>query len=166
MIGTAFLANLFSFPPEVHDLFPPCPIERIHEEERVLGKLPDDLRAMLRRFNGGALFIKSIELLTVFGFWMPYKKAGFEFQEEAGWFIERFTARWRSGVGQPTDWIIGITNYRALSRSSAQIRWYASGIQANGNGSLIQPHVASMNGPRTYWQRAKSTLRRPDETLA
>ena len=71
----AFLANLFSLPPEVHDLFPPCPIERIHEEERVLGKLPDDLRAMLRRFNGGALFIKSIELLTVFGFWMPYKKS-------------------------------------------------------------------------------------------
>lgn len=117
----AFMTDLASFPPGVHDLFPPCPLERIGEVERSLGRLPSDLMELFKRFNGGTLFNKSMQLLTIFGLWMPYETVGFEYLEEAGWFVEGITPRWRSSAERASDWVFGITNWGGLQVMGADL---------------------------------------------
>jgi hypothetical protein len=104
-----FLEEIRSFPPNVHKLRPPCPTERLREEESRFGTLPSDLVEMLRRFNGGELFVDAIPFLTLFGLSVP------DDPKTSDWFIDRFTPTWRSELGEPTDWVIGMTNYGGLS---------------------------------------------------
>jgi len=79
------------------------------EEELRLGKMPGDLIEMLKRFNGGRLFGDTVPLFNIFGLSLPSSRADLD------WFIDRYTPAWRrSAMGQPTDWVIGITNYGGL----------------------------------------------------
>jgi len=102
------LQKLRSFPSQTQNLRLPCVQERVMEEEVRLGQMPNDLAEMLRRFNGGELYIDAIPLITILGLSLPSDDV------TSDWFIDRLTPQWRSGAGQSTDWAIGMTNYGGM----------------------------------------------------
>ena len=99
---------LCAFPPHTQELRPPCPQERITEEERRLGQMPSGLVEMLHLFNGGKLFVKTSPIITIFGLTLDSDSTSLD------WFIDRFTPRWRATLGQTSDWVIGMTNYGGI----------------------------------------------------
>jgi hypothetical protein len=118
-----FLQEIGSFPPHTYNIRPPCPLERVKEEESRLGQIPSDLAEMLRRFNGGEFFIDAIPFITLLGLSLPSDPPG------SDWFIDRLTSEWRSGEGRPTDWVIGMTNYggmEILGQDSFVSEWDSS----------------------------------------
>lgn len=118
-----FLQKMQTFPPQVHNLRLPCHLERVKKAELLLGQIPIELSQMLERFNGGKLFINGIAFVTIFGLSMPNDSPTFD------WFIDRYTPAWRSKIGQPMDWVIGMTNYggvQILERDSFISEWDSS----------------------------------------
>ena len=119
----SILRRIRNFPPDTHSLRPPCSQERVEGEELLLGRMPSDLAEMLSRFNGGELFIDAIPFITILGLSPTSDTAA------SGWFMDRLTSKWRSGAGQPTDWVIGMTNYGGmaiLSHNSLVSEWDSS----------------------------------------
>jgi hypothetical protein len=108
IVWDQFMHELLQFPKGTHDLRPPCPPERIMEEEQRLGRLPSDLRAMLQRFNGGELFIDGGPFVTLFGLFDANDPPDFDW---GIYYIDRSTPTWRTKMNRPMDWVIAATCY-------------------------------------------------------
>lgn len=107
-----FLRRLRSYPAHVHNILPPCPEERIEAVEEEFGKLPEPLGDMLRHFNGAQLFDRTGYLLTIFGVSAIPPLPPFEWGPD--WYIDKFTARWRSCGRRENDWAIAMMCYGVL----------------------------------------------------
>ena len=108
----AFVARLRAYPAGVHQLLPPCPDDRVRAVEKELGKLPETLEEMLKRFNGANLFI-SAGLLSLFRISTIPPLPPLEWAPQ--WCIDKFTPQWRAaGSNRQGDWAIAMTNYGGL----------------------------------------------------
>jgi hypothetical protein len=109
----AFLTRLQAYPRHVHRILPPCPEDRIRFAEKELGKLPTTLEAMLKRFNGARLFIKTGPAVSLFGIATVPPLPPLEWAPD--WYIEKLTPAWRAaGSNRQGDWAIAMTNYGGL----------------------------------------------------
>lgn len=107
------LNRLSAYPPRVHRLLPPCSEERMRKVQADLGKFPEDLADMLKHLNGGKLFVRGIQLVSIFRASDDQPLPALEWAPE--WCIETFTPKWRSsGVGRQQDWVIAMMNYGGL----------------------------------------------------
>src|ERR1700687_2139736 len=106
----SLLARLRSYPPNIHRLLPPCPRERIATVESEQGQLPKALKEMLKRMNGGELFIRAGPMLSVFGISIVPPLPPTEWAPD--WWIDKFTPTWRqAGLGGQDDWVIAMMNF-------------------------------------------------------
>ena len=104
--------RLQTFPSGTHQILSPCNDERIMTIERQLGELPVVLREMVRNFNGAELFINAIPLITLFGISPETPASSLEWSPD--WYIDKYTAKWRSAGDRLGDWAIAMTNYGGL----------------------------------------------------
>lgn len=105
-----FLKDLDRDHSDAHRLFAPCTVDRILEVQRDLGPMPPPLHEMLKRFNGGELFINAIPLITLLGLSLPEKVMYWP----ADWYIENSTRTLRLANGALAEWVFAITNYGDL----------------------------------------------------
>jgi hypothetical protein len=85
---------------------------------------------MLQRFNGAELFIDAIPFVTILGLSLDSDPP------TSDWFIDRMTLKWRSGIGQTTDWVMAMTNYggmQILERNSLVREWDSSQRKWSGD---------------------------------
>src|SRR5688572_17437840 len=98
MNWTSFLEQLNRFPQGTHVLRPACAEEEITRIEHDVGKLPNDLRGLLRNFSGGELFIRAMPMITVFGAPHPSGESKVEWPSVC-WLTEQVKL-WH-GAGRP-----------------------------------------------------------------
>src|SRR5262249_40603609 len=102
------LGRLRKYPVNVHVILPPCPADRISAVEIQLGKMPEDLRDMLRHFNGAKLFIKAGPLMRIFGISTDPTPPDLEWGADCH--IEKYVPRWRHAAAlRDKQWPIAIT---------------------------------------------------------
>jgi hypothetical protein len=124
---TDALARLKRYPEETHLFRPPCPDDRIQEVELALGSIPEPIKDMLRRFNGARLFMKYIQMITVFG--VSVTPAPPEFDWGPEYWIDKYTPVWRETRQRPRDWVIAVSNYGGISvlQDDGRIREWDTG---------------------------------------
>jgi hypothetical protein len=109
----AFVARLRAYPAGFHRLLPPCADDRVQAVQRELGKLPQTLEEMLKRFNGAELFISGSPLVSFFRISTMPRLHHLEWASE--WCIDAFTRKWRAAASdRQDDWAIAMTNYGGL----------------------------------------------------
>lgn len=107
------LDRLRAYPPRVNRLLPPCPEDRMEEVQADLGKFPEDLSDMLKHFNGGKLFVRSGQLVSIFRVSQGQQFPPLEWAPD--WCIDKFTPKWRAaGADRELDWAIAMMNYGGL----------------------------------------------------
>lgn len=109
---TEFFRQLQTYPPEVHNLLPPCAESRIEAVQQELGRMPDVLVSMVKHFGGAELFCKCGPLISIFGLSNIPSRPPLEWASD--WYIDKFTPIWRSSHNRMGDWVIGMTNYGGL----------------------------------------------------
>jgi hypothetical protein len=107
------LRRLGSYPPGVQRLLPPCSEQRLREVQSELGRLPSGVTEMLRRFNGGKLFVHGIQLVSIFRVSPLPVPPSLEWAED--WCIDKYTPHWRAaGESRQNDWAVAMMNYGGL----------------------------------------------------
>jgi hypothetical protein len=125
------LRELRSYPPSTHNFRPPCTQDRIEALEQQLGRLPADVSAMLRHFNGARLFDIGAggELATLFGLSERPPLPPLEWAVD--WYIDKFTPMWRAGGNHREDqWAVAMMSYGELILIEGQgtvRKWDTSG---------------------------------------
>lgn len=101
-----------AYPTGIHRILPPCSPAEIAALESAHGRPPHELIEMLQHMNGAELFVKSMPLVTFFRASCIHPLTPSQWAQD--WYIDKFTAAWRSKGRSQDEWPIAMTNYGVL----------------------------------------------------
>ena len=109
----SIVCRLNSYPPGTNKLLPPCSEANLREVQSKFGRLPNGVIEMLRHFNGGKLFVKTAQLVSIFRLSTISSLPPMEWAED--YCIDKFTPWWRAaGEDRQNDWAIAMMNHGGL----------------------------------------------------